>query len=59
MIKILHSGHYYLRKIKQCGDGCCSWSEWENEFCNAGEEYESDEINLDNLILGLDYDAIE
>jgi len=49
---------------KRCGDGCCSWTEWESVDFVAGEEVEPDnpwtgEVNLDGLEENKDFEIIE
>jgi hypothetical protein len=48
---------------KYCGDGCCSWPEWEDEFFTEGQEEDPEEygrnIDLSGLTYRVDYDIIE
>ena len=40
-----------------CGDpGCCSWSEWENETFQKGDEEEDEDVNVEHLDGGDDYE---
>jgi hypothetical protein len=55
MIKFLKDKTVYRRLAKGCGDGCCTWFEWEYDFVQIGEEYEEDEIELNGLIEGEDF----
>ena len=41
-------------QMKHCGDGCCSWEEWENEFFIKGDEKDQDEVQVDHLEEGED-----
>jgi hypothetical protein len=59
MVLILKPQHIYIERIYRCGDGCCSWGEWESECVLAGEEYEDDKINIEDLVEGVDYKKYE
>lgn len=41
-------------QIVQCGDGCCSWNEWGNEFFTKGDEKDQDDVEVDHLKEGED-----
>ena len=43
-------------QMKHCGDGCCSWEEWENEFFIKGDEKDQDEVQVDHLEEGEDFE---
>lgn len=55
MIKILQEGYYLIGNVKTCGDGCCSWNEWESTWCSKDEEYDEDRINMDDKKEGIDF----
>jgi len=55
VIKFLKDKTVYRRLTKDCGDGCCTWFEWEY-VVQTGEEYEEDEnFELNGLIEGEDF----
>lgn len=55
MIEIIKKGHFLIRSIKSCGDGCCSWEEWESELCQVGETFYEDSIDLVDKVEDVDY----
>ena len=46
-----------------CGDGCCSWEEWETAFFAKDEEADPEEpshqINLESLKYKEDFEILE
>ena len=64
VIKFLRDTTVMRANLKRCGDGCCSWTEWESEEFAAGDEVEPDdvwagEVNLDGLEENKDFEIIE
>jgi len=57
-IRILRDCSAPLPYRRECGDGCCSWTEWENTVLFKGEEYESGDVDVSGLDGGDDYDII-
>jgi len=58
-IRILRDCNALIRQTMNCGDaGCCSWFEWELQKVYKGEEFEEDEIQIENLAVG-DYEIIQ
>jgi hypothetical protein len=43
-------------QIRVCGDGCCSWAEWEGEFFIQGDEKDQDDVEVDHLKEGEDFE---
>lgn len=48
---------------KTCGDGCCSWPEWESSWFVKGEEIDPEDpfgkVDLSSLTYKEDYEILE
>jgi hypothetical protein len=49
--------------MKRCGDGCCSWPEWETGYFSVGEEIDPENpfgrVDLSSLKYREDFEILE
>jgi len=68
-IKLLKDFTLPTKFEKRCGDGCCSWDEWEDYFYSNGEEIENAkversfgydcQVDISSLTFNVDYVIVE
>lgn len=59
MVKLLKDSPIRVANVCFCGDGCCSWLEWENDTGKAGETFYENVFDLEGLIEGIDFEFVK
>lgn len=54
-VKFLKARDVLLDHPYNCGDGCCTWSDWYSEWVEVGEELWHGRVDFSDLEEGVDY----
>jgi hypothetical protein len=61
-IRLIRPASLLFNSLSHCGDGCCTFNNWERENFPAGKEFDASLegyiFNLEDLVEGEDFERI-
>ena len=58
-IKFLKATTLLISSVMTCGEGCCSWEEWDSDTFLVGESIDEERLKIEGLTEGVDFEYIE